>query len=220
MSRTHTWSQNVNQSCIRSATGSWPLSPPYYFRNSGQMMNSMLWQYVNMDAHWRCHAPAYCTRPKRKWSKGSTQAFIYRIASKYSNALRTSQTRSFAKWYYILHPKVAFEAPWSCACCGIKPIQDVTLHPSLNQCWKAHLFEYLAAIRYMCVDIRNAWDIPPQRRAPLPWRNLKRPFRNMPPWWLMFISCHSRRAFKSSGPYQQRSRLKVAHTCAVMLFSN
>ena len=35
-------------------------------------------------------------------------------------ALRTSQTCSFAKWYHILHPKVAFEAPWPCARCGIK----------------------------------------------------------------------------------------------------
>ena len=73
----------------------------------------------------------------------------YRITSKYSNALRTSQKCSFAKWYHILHPKVAFEAPGSWARCGIKSVHDVTLHLSLNQCWKTLLFEYLAAIRYI-----------------------------------------------------------------------
>ena len=77
------------------------------------------------------HIPAYC------------------IASKYSNALQNSQTCSFAKWYHTLHPKVAFEAPWSCACRGIKSCLDVILHPSLNQGWKTLLFEYLAAIRYI-----------------------------------------------------------------------
>ena len=35
----------------------------------------------------------------------------YGITYKYSNALQTSQTYSFAKWYHILHLKVAFEAP-------------------------------------------------------------------------------------------------------------
>ena len=44
----------------------------------------------------------------------------YRITSKYSNALRTSQTCNFAKCYHTLHAKVAFEAPWSCARYGIK----------------------------------------------------------------------------------------------------
>ena len=37
------------------------------------------------------------------------------MTSKYSNALQISQTSSFSKWYHILHPKVAFEAPWSCS---------------------------------------------------------------------------------------------------------
>ena len=73
---------------------------------------------------------------------------VYRITSKYSNASRTSQTCSFAKWHHILHPNVAFEAPWSCACCGIKSFHDIILHLYLNQCWKTLLFEYLAAIRY------------------------------------------------------------------------
>ena len=64
---------------------------------------------------------------------------------KYSNALRTSQTCSFAKWYHILHP---FETPWLCARYGIKSFHDVILHPSFNQCLKTLLFEYVAAIRY------------------------------------------------------------------------
>ena len=74
---------------------------------------------------------------------------IYRITSKYSKALRTSQTCSFAKWYYIFHPKVAFEAPLWCARYGTKSYHDGILHSSLNQCWKTLLFEYLAAIRYI-----------------------------------------------------------------------
>ena len=108
-----------------------------------------------------------CLDSKNKWFSrwpnryscynGSTDnhaspATVYRITSKYSNALRTSQTRSFASWYHILHPKVAFEAPWSCARCGIKYFHDIILHPSLNQCWKTLLFEYLAAIQYADSD--------------------------------------------------------------------
>ena len=84
----------------------------------------------------------------------------YRIASNYSNALRTSQTCSFSKWYHILHPKVAFEAPWSCARCGIKFVYDVTLHPSVKWCWKTLLFEYLAAIRYAL--LRHTISRPPR----------------------------------------------------------
>ena len=74
---------------------------------------------------------------------------VYRITSKYSNALRTLQTCSFAKWYHILHAKIAFEAPWLCARGGIKSFHDIIMHASLNQCWKTLLFEYLAAIRYI-----------------------------------------------------------------------
>ena len=77
------------------------------------------------------------------------QSVGYRITSKYSNTLQTSQICSFAKRYHILHPKVSFKAPWLCARCGIKSLHDVILHPSLNQCWKSLLFEYLAAIRYV-----------------------------------------------------------------------
>ena len=73
---------------------------------------------------------------------------VYRITSKYSNALRTSQTCSFAKWYNILHPKGAFEAPWSCVRCGVKYVYDIIMHSSSSPCWKTCLFEYLAAIRY------------------------------------------------------------------------
>ena len=74
------------------------------------------------------------------------------ITSRYSNALWTSQTCSFAKWCHTLHPKVAFEAPWLCARFDIIFFHDVIPHPSLNQCWEALLFEYLAAIRYALSD--------------------------------------------------------------------
>ena len=79
--------------------------------------------------------------------------YNYRITSKYSNALQSLQACSFAKWYHILHQKVAFEAPCSCTRCGIESFLDVILHPSLNQCWKMLLFEYLAAIRYLSYTI-------------------------------------------------------------------
>ena len=59
---------------------------------------------------------------------------VYRITSKYSNALRTSQTCNLAKCYHILHLMVALEAPCSCARDGLKQFHDVILHPSLNQC--------------------------------------------------------------------------------------
>ena len=82
------------------------------------------------------------------WWSVSAVHVDYRITSKYSNAFRTSQTFSFAKWYHILHPRFAIKAPWSCARDGIKSFHYVILYVSLNQCWKARLFEYLAAIRY------------------------------------------------------------------------
>ena len=65
---------------------------------------------------------------------------------KYSNAFRTSQTRSFAKWYHILHPQVAFESALFFARCGIKSFYDAILRPSLKQCWITLLFEYSEAI--------------------------------------------------------------------------
>ena len=60
----------------------------------------------------------------------------YRTRAKYSHALQTSQTCSFANWYPAHHRKVAFEAPCSCTHYGIKSIHDGILHFLLNECWK------------------------------------------------------------------------------------
>ena len=99
---------------------------------------------LSQPTHRLVHPKTYLiVSPKATFTKSK-----YRITSLYSNALRTSQTCSFSEWYHILHPKIAFEAPWSCACCGMKYVYDITLHPSVNWCWKTLLFEYLAAIRY------------------------------------------------------------------------
>ena len=64
-----------------------------------------------------------------------------RMTSKYSHALQTSQTCSFAEWRLMLLLKVAFEAPCACAHCGVKSAHDSVLPPCLNQCQKNLLFE-------------------------------------------------------------------------------
>ena len=70
------------------------------------------------------------------------------MTSKHSTALQTLQTCSFAEGCPMLHLKVAFEAPSSCAHCGTATVDDNTLHLCLNQWLKSLLLECLPVVRY------------------------------------------------------------------------
>ena len=73
---------------------------------------------------------------------------VHRMTSKYSHALETLQTCSLVKGCPILHPKVAFEAPCSCAHCGTNSVHDDTLHSVWTQCWRTLLFEFIPVMWY------------------------------------------------------------------------
>ena len=126
--------------CINKAT-----SRPCWIQHcSWQNSHSVLQRPLEL-----CHLTSSISDHQNHRRFSSISLFLQAcVTSKYSNALRTSQTCSFTRSYHILYPTAACEASWSCARCGIKPVHYVTLHPSLNQCWKTFLFEYLAAIRY------------------------------------------------------------------------
>ena len=88
-------------------------------------------------------------RSALRWSRiHSDLASGYCMTCEHSNAVQSSQARSFARWCPTLHPKVAFEPSRSFTYCGIKSCYDGILHPSWNQCWKPRSFEYLLVIRY------------------------------------------------------------------------
>ena len=104
------------------------------------------WQLLNLDLHGKCDSPGWTTtkvyvqhyRSKRlrscarTWLRRDCPAFA-EISSKYSHALQNSQSCTFLKWHSMLHPKVAFEAPWACTHCSMKSIPNSILHRSSNQ---------------------------------------------------------------------------------------
>ena len=68
---------------------------------------------------------------RNSWRADTTHRYGFTTshcsASKCSHALETLQTCSFATWCPILHLKVTFEAPSSCARCGITFTMEIRL---------------------------------------------------------------------------------------------